>query len=370
MKKCTLLVVLTWAFWLANVQPAAFLFPGDTNNDGVCNHYDILPIGLNFGRFQLPRPQPSLRWMPQPFQFWQRFLPVSEVNTGFSDANGDGFVNELDLDAFPVNYDSVQFGSLPPPSSWLDKLVDTLHTTARPIIAIRFDRRETHPKDTITAFLVHQIPPGHPTQALGMAAWLSYDQALVRQAGIEVEPLSDRKLMYVAATPETVSTWRSLPPGNLQFGAAAPGFNGLFGTDTIAAFHIIIEDVVLARQVYFGFDCEEFLLLNADERVLPVTFSKDSILIKPSPSPTTALTLERRVHIQPNPAQGFFEVRIDAPGADRVELHNHAGQAVWYSDLVSGEIARVACSHLAAGVYFLKVASAGQVAWRKVLVLR
>ena len=51
-----------------NFSNAQFLmFPGDTNNDGIANYYDVLPIGLAYNSEGEPRVAPNLDWMPQQF---------------------------------------------------------------------------------------------------------------------------------------------------------------------------------------------------------------------------------------------------------------------------------------------------------------
>lgn len=74
------------------------VWPGDTNNDGVVNQADILPIGLCFAQTGPPRQNASINWVGQPATPWAR-----EACT-FADGNGDGIVNQGDVLPIGLNF--------------------------------------------------------------------------------------------------------------------------------------------------------------------------------------------------------------------------------------------------------------------------
>ncbi|MGH7600490.1 MAG: cohesin domain-containing protein, partial [bacterium] len=74
------------------------VWPGDTNNDGVVNQADVLPIGLHWSRTGPPRQGASLSWTAQPCPVW---TPVTAAN---ADANGDGVINQADVLPVGLNW--------------------------------------------------------------------------------------------------------------------------------------------------------------------------------------------------------------------------------------------------------------------------
>jgi len=76
--------------------------PGDFNNDGRVDGTDALFWGLTYGRTGIQRPDASLQWTPQPCINWN--ISHLGINGKHQDANGDGIVNEADLDAINSNY--------------------------------------------------------------------------------------------------------------------------------------------------------------------------------------------------------------------------------------------------------------------------
>ena len=78
------------------------LYPGDANRDGEVNGKDILFIGMKLGMEGQPRDMASTDWLAQFGEDWDdQFL--NGINTRFADANGDGVINEQDLEVVLLN---------------------------------------------------------------------------------------------------------------------------------------------------------------------------------------------------------------------------------------------------------------------------
>ena len=75
------------------------VWPGDTNDDGIADQYDVLNFGFLLDTLQGPsRPSASLDWMAQPAFDWSRFTPEQD-NYKHIDTDGDGTPDHLDLDS-------------------------------------------------------------------------------------------------------------------------------------------------------------------------------------------------------------------------------------------------------------------------------
>lgn len=75
--------------------------PGDTDNNGLVDELDILPIGLYFLQEGNPRPNSSFAWNAQAALEWD--FPAAT----YADANGDGTVDEKDVIGIGVNWGNV-----------------------------------------------------------------------------------------------------------------------------------------------------------------------------------------------------------------------------------------------------------------------
>ncbi|MBU1636251.1 CotH kinase family protein, partial [bacterium] len=77
---------------------SSFVYPGDTDNNGVVDAQDILPVGVYFLAQGPARLDESYVWMPQAALLWD------EPAALYADANGDGIVDERDIIAIGVNW--------------------------------------------------------------------------------------------------------------------------------------------------------------------------------------------------------------------------------------------------------------------------
>ncbi len=68
------------------------VWPGDTNNDGIVDHRDILPIGYHYGKVGFARESTNrMAWLEH------LVLPWPNASETFADANGDGVIDYEDL---------------------------------------------------------------------------------------------------------------------------------------------------------------------------------------------------------------------------------------------------------------------------------
>lgn len=304
------------------------MFPGDANNDGRCNHVDILPIGILYGQEVFPRFLPSLNWQPQPFEPFPGQLPVSGVNFAFSDSDGNGFIDSIDLDALALNYDLLQNQSQPPPQPYI--LGDTLFTTSVPTLRLRFLQDTVLVSDTATAVLQFFTPNILPSDqaALGFALDLQYDTENVQDSLTKVYVDSmPGDLMFVASAVNFRNIWRT-PSGTIEMGVAGKMKNTLDHTRDLA-YIIITVDVILrsgeTRPFTMAFG--NVLMVNKHEQVLKVKLETDTvILFQPSSSVVHLEPLSLR--LSPNPVQE--QLHIESPDApmERLDVFDTVGRLV------------------------------------------
>ncbi|WP_421799045.1 T9SS type A sorting domain-containing protein [Haliscomenobacter sp.] len=74
------------------------LWPGDANIDGVVNHFDFLPIGLAYNTLgPTRRNTDNMTWGKKVALDWETSLPGSQVDLKNVDADGNGVIDNLDI---------------------------------------------------------------------------------------------------------------------------------------------------------------------------------------------------------------------------------------------------------------------------------
>lgn len=71
------------------------VWPGDLNRDGIVNHFDLLPLGVGWGKTGLDRSGLNT-WAPHDARDWGEWYN-QDYDVKHLDANGDGLLDSLDL---------------------------------------------------------------------------------------------------------------------------------------------------------------------------------------------------------------------------------------------------------------------------------
>ena len=346
---------------------AQVIFPGDLNNDSQANYLDLLPLGLAYGQEGPPRPGASLEWIQQPNFPWDGFLPVSGINLGFVDSDGNGFIDSLDIDAIALNYDSLQFTSEPLPQPYL--LTDTFAVEELPELIIRFDRDTVAIGDTITLVLDYIVPNPDvfpPTAApLAIAFTLEYADTLLSGEQTIIQPDTvPGDLLFVAATSNTAGFWRSPAPGQIEFAASGKGVPALANSRTLGKMLIVIEDMILLSQP-LPLKVKNPLLINTAEQVIALKTSVSPLWITGQASEPEH---SHKVKVFPNPTSGLVQVQLPSPTPLRLRLFSIAGQCLVQMDYQLSDYCEVDLSALGPGIYFLQLQTSEGVQVERVVV--
>ena len=84
------------------IIPGVAVWPGDTNNDGIVNSADILPIGLYYGQSFGSVNNPGIKWESYMRNPWS--LDGDTPARVYADADGSGVIDAADVLAIGVNY--------------------------------------------------------------------------------------------------------------------------------------------------------------------------------------------------------------------------------------------------------------------------
>jgi hypothetical protein len=346
------------------------MFPGDTNNDGVANYIDIIPIGLAYGSEGSPRELINTDWIPQEFNPFGQFLPASNVEYGFIDCDGNGLIDSLDVEAIALNYDSMQAMANPPPINY--QLPDTFFTTNIPQINVQFSVDTAGVQDTVFADINIIFPtPPITNPALGLALGLEYDPVNIKDSltVIFVDTLSN-DLMYVTAASNFLNFWRLPQPGRIEIGAAGRGQNAINNSRTIATVMIVVEDLIIRSQgvIPFSFSLADVILVNDQEQVLEVSFFSDTLLLIDSVVGVEDQVFSNNLKVYPNPARDQIQIKSDLP-IEQLILYNQFGLLTREAAIPNLKNVSWKNTGLPSGMYILHIKTAVDWHVRKLILL-
>ncbi|MEO1260259.1 MAG: PKD domain-containing protein [Bacteroidota bacterium] len=345
---------------------AECVYPGDTNDDGLANVYDLLPIGVGYGAEGPPRQVDdvsfALDWSPQFAPDWGA-QTISGNDYKHLDCNGDGEIDSDDIAAIEANYatpNSAFMVQAPgSPTFWLDFEWDTIviddNTPAlieleADLIAGRSDR---------------------PMQDLnGFALQLDYDEEMVATDGIEVD-YNDNSFFGNSNDIMWIGKNRQEDNGEYDLGFTRKSIEAN-GFGRVATLKFIIIGDVIARNAETSFVVtmddvvavnEEGALLTIGE-LLPASVH---VIDKTTTTSTGEEWLNQQVLVYPNPASEQVSIRLNDLRAESVQAFNALGQLI--TDLpVNAGAFDLNVTNWDRGIYLLKIKTEKGVATKRVIV--
>ena len=350
---------LFFGLFAANALAGQVMYPGDTNNDGVANYLDLLPVGIGYGVPGEERPAASENWFAQPFIIWDYFLPTTGINGGLINANGDGTIDSLDIDAIAANYDMMQDTAMPLP--WQHNIVCA--SCPPPVLSISYDQDSVAVNGafqaTISVLYPEPVPP--LLGALGLALDLTYDPDLVVETSVTVAPNTDEgTMMFITATSQEAAGFRLPPPGRVHVSAAGRGQNVFFNDSTmVARVEFIVVDDIQRDTAFRAFKLEiaNLLFLNLKEELLfPIIHNPDSVVLYQPLDGLEEPPLRALMKVFPNPARGEIFVQASQPvELSLLRLWNAQGELSAEAAPGMGTEWTIPAGRLAPGLYLLEI---------------
>jgi hypothetical protein len=285
------------------VLPGQTIWPGDVNNNGVVNEVDLLYLGWAFGAAGPERPAATTDWEPQAAPApWSQAFPDG-LNYYYADVDGNGFVEEEDLDdGLEDNYGLTHgaplgdgFANAAPGSGAALQLAPAANIVGLGEMI------------TIDLFVDQADQPLPPTY--GFALQLSFGARQGSMMGeLEFETAdgnwlegSDDALLELDETDESTGQG-SLALVRTDQQVVAPG------NDKIGSYSVIIEDIVVGLEAdTFWIRIDSIRLVGADFQTFPVVPTEPMVVVARNPDSLLLSAVpglsEERLRIYPNPAR-------------------------------------------------------------------
>jgi hypothetical protein len=291
------------------------VWPGDTNNDGVVDQADILPIGLYWGRSGPARPSASVSWLGQICPPW---TPLAAT---YADANGDSTVNEADVLPIGINWGNTHAISSPLVSAQqLEKVVEQ----TGPGIYPEATPSELASNQTFSL----QIKVAEVTDLFGLAFELFYDHPdLLQILSIEPDTLLGSDVIFYSNIDAS--------SGKVAVGISRKtGQGGSNGTGSVVRMKAKISSSATTGAT-IGFALQNVVANDAGSSFIDLSPRAASIIVKN----VTAVDSENDGSIPaayrldqnyPNPFNAGTLIRYEIPKAGLVvvKVFNAAGQEV------------------------------------------
>lgn len=345
------------------------VFPGDADNNGRVENYDVLYTGYAFGEIGPSRlgesPEDSESFISL---LWEDLFP-SGLNYAYADADGNGAVDFLDLLTISTNY-GLENGVVVA-SEFLDGVPGTDP-------AISFDRSAIPPIVTENSTLEIPLYLGSLEEPLlnvnGIAFNITYDAEFIADLRLELEPAwlgRDSQLFILQGLPEAAAT----NEGRLDVAMTRLGKQPAMAFGKIGTLSIIIEDDLIellpdnVDQLPVAISVVGVGVIDGDFNTIPVV--EDSIHLEVMNPAAISDVIDKDkgslVKVFPNPTAAELHIQ-SADFIQEVQLYALNGQRLKTYAIPNKKRIQMPVQGLPSGPLLLKIIGSHSMITRKIWI--
>jgi hypothetical protein len=341
------------------IQPS--LWPGDADLSGMVDNFDLLPIGLAFGKQGPQRQKANLDWDAQATNYWNLNLPNGEIDLAFIDADGNGVINDLDTTAILKNWRESHDKGRPLPLS------PQLRSGGLPFF-INVDTVYSEGPQWLPVVLG---TPDKPVEtAYGLGFTIFYNPAEVKAKDIDFR--FEDSWLGKEKTDLLHIQYNNSNLGRIDLAVTRKDGRNMRGQGPIGKVKITIEDVILGLREdgapRIRLEVGAVRLINNQEELIAVSGQvSNPIAKKGKVTRSIDRELAQQVRIYPQPAQNQLFIDLGQAKIKSMQLVQVDGRPV--SGLLPPS-REVDLQNLPNGLYYLLLIGARGMAMKKIIIAR
>ncbi len=317
---------------ITGLECSQIVWPGDSNNDGICNNYDLLNVGIAYGSTGPARLNPVFTWQEQEAECWDdEFL--NGINYNHADGIGDGVIDQLDQLAIEQNY-GLTNGEI---------TVDLQDTDEGPELYYVEPEAELT-EGTYLSLPVYLGTEDEPVEALyGMAFTIHFNQITFQPGTFEVS-FED---CWLGTEQLDMITLDQLiqPEYKAEIALVRNDQTERGGYGKICTIHGMIDDIAGKQESNYSFETSSPRAINGAEEVLSIKIVPQiTTLVESSDGPN--------FEAYPNPAKQVLSLLVSDARYQQYQLLDCNGALHRQGD-ISSEKTTIDISALAEGIYWI-----------------
>ena len=346
------------------------VWPGDANNDGTANNFDILAVGLGFGDAGPVRPNASNNWYPQPSTDWTQEITTFTTNDGgisfdsitvnskYADCNGNGVIEGTDIDAISQNYG-------------LTHAKNGEKQAAEDAPAISFSLPEQIPANT---WIAVDVLLGSEEQAAedvyGVAFTINYDSDVVEAGSVSVD--FDANSWFDNG--DNISLYKDFgEQGQIDIGYSRTDGQSISGYGKIATFSIFVIDNVAGKksssvEIPFNISASKALMVNNEG------FTQ---VLNTEPAESVVTDIDEidlsSMNFYPNPSNNEVHFDFGVLKMQKLQIFNAVGQLMYeqsFEGYLPAKSTTLEVKNWDSGLYLVHFQTSDGVAARRLQVLK
>ncbi|MEM7105309.1 MAG: Ig-like domain-containing protein [Bacteroidota bacterium] len=302
------------------------VWPGDANNNGLVDVYDLLPIGLTYGETGIARINATTDWIGQAALDWPSQVPDLNINTKFADCDGNGIIEAADTLVILENYNLTHgipgiMNPIPAPQQITLVSDDTVVSEGEVMEVEIWVGSEAVPTANM----------------YGFAGKFIFDPTIIDAATIQVEMEPGN---FLSGNSDMLSLAVNHYNGQLDIAYTRTDGNSASGFGKVGTISFIVTDNIdglVAQNNGFAPVTSELKLIDTymmDGNGQMYTIGSDPVVLTGDPATTSVETVvidTEEISLAPNPANQSTTLRFeqtDNSGIAIVNVYNMLGAIV------------------------------------------
>ncbi|MBK8043138.1 MAG: T9SS type A sorting domain-containing protein [Haliscomenobacter sp.] len=353
---------------IGNGEPMCFddcIWAGDTNEDGIVNMQDILPLGRYMGAIGRPRDEANLEvWYGQYGEDWAKLYPELQEELKHIDADGDSMITAQDTLAISRFYGRTH-SLVPSQLAYSDYEIrlegDVFVEPGQEVVLDLYIGDENTPV----------------TDLYGFTFALNFNPLFFEPESPQIEFYDNSWLTYNAPV---LSMSRKDGNGTIEAGFTRTNGLPAVGHGKIGRSKVVVTVDIIGvtppdanGDIQIPIDGGFAMATNAAGQQFAVRVAPFTLTVRTSlqeqPKGDNQRAAGSQVLVFPNPASEWVQVyQSGAESLSRVQLFSATGQQMFDSGAIEGRQYAIPVRDLGPGMYFTRVTSGERVTTRKVQV--
>ncbi|MFK7772414.1 MAG: T9SS type A sorting domain-containing protein [Saprospiraceae bacterium] len=316
------------------------VYPGDIDNNGIANAWDVLQLGLTHGSFGPVRTDAVTDWVGQDAMDWSVPVFSNGVNYKHGDADGNGEINDADLNSILNNYNETHtdLTSYEPVTNGVNTYNVYLEFPDTFIIG-----------ETVSVPVIMEGASQIADNLYGVAFGLQGSDTFFETGSFAL----NTSQTWIGNTSNTLALGKELADQNrLEVGVAKKSNSSFIGGDTLATLEFVMGEDIIVSLTESIITIEFANLVAITNDGTHIALSSDPQFINLANTTSTKNLTENSITIYPNPTSDRLWIKQNNQIIQAIEMRNMMGQVVknW-----NGDIRELSVAEIESGVYFLEV---------------
>jgi len=328
------------------------VYPGDSDDNGQVDAWDVLQIGLAYDFQGTPRPNGSMDWFGHTSDDWSDILS-NNVNAKHADCNGDGVVDEADIDAIQMHYGKFHSGQVS-----YDPLINTNES-----YPISLQGPTTLVPGTLVTMDVLLSDANQPmNDVYGIAFAIEGPASFVQPNSFNIT-MADS---WLGTTEEVLTMTKTFPQmGRIELAMVKKDHLPASGYGKIASISFVVSDEINSTNGDpLSLVLTDIQTITSDGTHLIVENEPIDVIL--STDTPASETVNDAISTYPNPARDQMFIQANGLDIEQVTLFNSAGRRlqVWRERGIN----QISLGAFQAGLYLLEVQTNEGVGVKKVVL--